>query len=41
MRVEADASDEEIEELIEFAKAHSPVCNTVCHPVLVKLERKS
>jgi uncharacterized OsmC-like protein len=41
MHVEADAPDEEIEELIEFAKAHSPVCNTVCRPVSVKLERKS
>jgi uncharacterized OsmC-like protein len=41
MHVEADASDAEIEELIEFTKAHSPVCNTVCRPVPVKLERKS
>ena len=41
MHVEADASDEEIEELIAFTKAHSPVCNTVCRPVPVKLERKS
>jgi len=41
MDVEADAPDEEIDELIEFTKAHSPVCNTVCRPVPVKLERKS
>jgi uncharacterized OsmC-like protein len=39
MHVEADAPDEEIEELIEFTKAHSPVCNTICRPVPVKLER--
>jgi uncharacterized OsmC-like protein len=41
MHIEADASDEEIEELIAFTKAHSPVCNTVCRPVPVQLERKS
>jgi len=41
MTVEADAPDEEIEELIEYAKAHSPVCNTVCRPVPVKIERAS
>lgn len=40
MCVEADATDEEIDDLIEFAKAHSPVCNTVCRPVTVTLERK-
>jgi hypothetical protein len=39
MWVEADAPDEEIDELIEFAKAHSPVCNTICRPVTVTLER--
>lgn len=39
MDIEADASDEEIEELISFAKDHSPVCNTVCRPVPVTVER--
>jgi uncharacterized OsmC-like protein len=39
MCVEADATDEEIDDLIEFAKAHSPVCNTICRPVTVTLER--
>ena len=39
MCVEADATDEEINDLIEFAKAHSPVCNTICRPVTVTLER--
>ena len=40
MHVEADAPDEVIEELMAFTEAHSPVCNTVCRPVPVKLERK-
>lgn len=37
--IEADCSDEEIDELLSFAKDHSPVCNTVCKPVPVILER--
>ena len=39
MDIEADASDEEIDDLIAFAKDHSPVCNTVCRPVPVTIER--
>ena len=39
MDIEADASDEEIDDLIAFAKGHSPVCNTVCRPVPVTIER--
>ena len=39
MDIEADCSDEEIEELLSFTKDHSPVCNTVCQPVPVILER--
>ena len=39
MDIEADASDEEIAELISFAEDHSPVCNTVCRPIPVTLER--
>ena len=39
MHVESDAPDEVIDELIEFTQAHSPVCNTVCRPVPVKIER--
>jgi uncharacterized OsmC-like protein len=39
MDIEADVSDEEIEELIQFTKNHSPVCNTVCQPVPVTLVR--
>ena len=39
MDIETDASDEEIDELLSFAEAHSPVCNTVCRPVPVTVER--
>lgn len=39
MDIEADCSDEEIDELLSFAKEHSPVCNTVCKPVPVIVER--
>lgn len=40
MDIEADCSDEELNELLSFAKEHSPVCNTVCKPVPVTIERK-
>ncbi|AQZ96699.1 OsmC family protein [Halopseudomonas phragmitis] len=39
MAIEADCSDQELDELLAFAKDHSPVCNTVCRPVPVMLER--
>jgi uncharacterized OsmC-like protein len=39
MDVEADCSDEQLDELIAFTHEHSPVCNTVCRPVPVVLER--
>ena len=39
MHVEADCSDEALEDLLAFAQAHSPVCNTICRPVPVKIER--
>ncbi len=39
MHIEADCSDEELEDLIGFAREHSPVCNTVCRPVPVTVER--
>jgi uncharacterized OsmC-like protein len=41
MHVDADCSDEELDELIGFARKHSPVCNTVCRPVPVVMERAS
>ena len=39
MDIDADASDEEIDDLLRFAHGHSPVCNTVCRPVPVVLRR--
>ena len=33
MQIDADASDEAIEDLLETARGHSPVCTTVCRPV--------
>lgn len=38
--VKAGCTDEEIDALLAFAQQHSPVCNTVCRPVPVKIERK-
>lgn len=39
MDIEADCSDQELAELLDFAQQHSPVCNTVCRPVPVIIER--
>jgi uncharacterized OsmC-like protein len=39
MHIKADCSDEELDDLLAFAHGHSPVCNTVCRPVPVTLER--
>jgi uncharacterized OsmC-like protein len=39
MDIQADCSDEELDDLLKFAENHSPVCNTVCRPVPVTLER--
>ena len=39
MDIEADCSDEELDDLLGFAQNHSPVCNTVCRPVPVVIER--
>jgi len=39
MDVEADCTDEQLAELLEYTRGHSPVCNTVCRPVPVYLER--
>lgn len=39
MQIEADCSDDELDDLLGFAKAHSPVCNTVCKPVPVTVVR--
>jgi len=37
--VEADCSEEELEDLLELVRGHSPVCSTVCRPVPVTIER--
>ena len=44
IRIEMDitarnTSDAELDDLLQFAQAHSPVCNTVCRPVPVVVER--
>ena len=39
MDIKADCSDEELDDLLAFAKNHSPVCNTICRPVPVKVQR--
>ena len=39
MHVEADCPDKDLEDLLAYAKQHSPVCNTVCRPVPVAIER--
>jgi uncharacterized OsmC-like protein len=39
MDIEADCSEQELDDLLQFTAAHSPVCNTVCRPVPVTIER--
>ncbi len=39
MKIEADCTEQELDELLAFAKVHSPVCSTICRPVPVELER--
>ncbi len=39
MDIDADCSDAELDDLLDFAREHSPVCNTVCRPVPVHIER--
>jgi uncharacterized OsmC-like protein len=44
IRIEMDikaknASDADLDDLVYFARAHSPVCSTVCRPVPVVVER--
>ena len=44
IRIEMDiraknASDADLDDLLQFARAPSPVCNTVCRPVPVVVER--
>ena len=39
MDIQADCSDEELDDLLAFVRKHSPVCETVCRPVPVVVER--
>ena len=39
MDIEADCSSEELDELLAYTQKHSPVCNSVCRPVPVVVER--
>jgi uncharacterized OsmC-like protein len=41
MHVVADCSEQELDDLLAYAQQHSPVCNTVCRPVPVVIERVS
>lgn len=38
--IKADCSDEELDDLLGFAQARSPVCQSVCRPVPVQIVRK-
>ncbi|HEU4710398.1 MAG TPA: PAS domain-containing protein [Pyrinomonadaceae bacterium] len=37
--IKADCSDEELDKLLAFSREHSPVCQSVCRPVPVSIER--
>ena len=39
MHVRANCTDAELDDLMGYAQQHSPVCNTVCRPVPVLIER--
>jgi len=39
MHIVADCSDDALDDLLAFTRTHSPVCNTVCRPVPVMIER--
>jgi uncharacterized OsmC-like protein len=39
MNVKADCSEAELDDLLAYTQQHSPVCNTVCRPVPVSIER--
>jgi len=41
VKIEADCTDAELDELLAFVRTHSPVADTVSRPVPVKLERIS
>jgi uncharacterized OsmC-like protein len=39
MHVKADCSDEQLDDLLAYTQGHSPVCNSVCRPVPVRVSR--
>jgi uncharacterized OsmC-like protein len=39
MHVKADCPERDIDDLLAYGQRHSPVCNTVCRPVPVMIER--
>ncbi|MFN3351237.1 OsmC family protein [Pseudorhodoplanes sp.] len=39
LHVKADCTDAALDDLIAYAQQHSPVCNTICRPVPVVVER--
>ncbi|MBK1702787.1 osmotically inducible protein C [Thiococcus pfennigii] len=39
MHVKADCSAQELDDLLAYAQARSPVCNTVCRPIPVEITR--
>jgi hypothetical protein len=39
MDIVADCTEEQLDELLAYTRDHSPVCNTVCRPVPVTVER--
>jgi uncharacterized OsmC-like protein len=39
--IQAECSEDELDDLLRFAQGHSPVCNTVCRPVPVVIQRVS
>jgi len=39
MDIQADCSSQELDDLLAYTRQHSPVCNTVCRPVPVVIER--
>ena len=39
LKVKADCPDAELDDLLGYTQKHSPVCNTVCRPVPVVIER--
>lgn len=39
MHVRADCSDAELDDLLTYTQARSPVCNTICRPIPVAITR--